>query len=431
MKEGIRVTEQDWIRIDLVQQADKGSMTAAQVAGALRRSVRQVRRLISTFRQKGAEGLVHGNRGRVSAKRLAEDVKEQVLQLLRTEYATYNTAQARDDLLRFQGIELSYSALYRLRKGAGLASPRHHDVVAHRKRRERAPQEGLLLQADGSAHAWLEERGPRLNLIVYVDDATSKIAGATFREQEDAVGYLLVLKRICATQGIPSALYTDRHTIFGPQPAKANRQQQYGRQSGSHFLRMLNTLGMQRLAARSPQAKGRVERCFGTLQDRLVKELRRFNACTLDEANKVLADYLPYYNARFAQPAATPQLAYRPWPAAMDPARVFCFHYVRTVAHDNTVAFAGLRLPLPPGSFRRHDARTKAELLMHLDGRLDIYYQQELLATYAHAPDVPVRVNKFVPANPIAYSPTVLTIAKGSGLRPKAAGPAQFVSGNL
>jgi len=228
MKEGIRVTGQDWLRIDLVRQAAEGTITAVEVANALVRSVRQVRRLISAFRQKGAEGLVHGNRGKVSAKRLAEEVKEQVLQLLRTDYADYNTAQARDDLARLQGIELSYSALYRLRKEAGLASPRHHRVVVHRTRCERAAQEGLLLQADGSVHAWLEERGPRLNLIIYVDDATSKIVAATFREQEDTVGYLTVLKRICATQGIPSALYTDRHMIFGPEPAKANRQQPYG-----------------------------------------------------------------------------------------------------------------------------------------------------------------------------------------------------------
>ncbi len=404
-------------------------MTAVEVANALVRSVRQVRRLISTFRQKGAEGLVHGNRGKVSAKRLAEEVKEQVLHLLRTDYADYNTAQACDDLARLQGIKLSYSALYRLRKEAGLASPRHHRVGAHRTRRERAAQEGLLLQADGSVHAWLEERGPRLNLIIYVDDATSKIVGATFREQEDTVGYLTVLKRICATQGIPSTLYTDRHMIFGPEPAKANRQQQYGRQSGSHFRRILNALGMQRLAARSPQAKGRVERCFGTLQDRLVKELRRLNACTLAEANQVLAGYLPYYNARFAQPPATPQSAYRPWPEGLNPDNVFCFRYVRTVAHDNTVAFAGLHLPLPPASFRRHDARTKAELLMHLDGRLDIYYHQELLATYAHATDVPVRANKFVPAIPIAYTPTVLPNTPGPGVYPKAAGADQIALG--
>ena len=428
MKEGIRVTERDWLRIDLVRQAAEGTMTALQVGNVLTLSVRQVRRLISTFRQKGAEGLIHGNRGKASARRLSEEIKGKVIELLGTEYADYNTAQARDDLARFQGIELSYSTLYRWRKEAGLGSPRHRRVAAHRTRRERAAQEGLLLQADGSIHAWLEERGPRLDLIIYVDDATSKIVDATFREQEDIVGYLLVLQRICATQGIPSTLYTDRHMLFGPEPDKANRQRPPARQSTSHFLRVLNTLGMQRIAARSPQAKGRVERCFGTLQDRLVKELRRCNACTLDEANQVLADYLPYYNSRFAQLAAAPQLAYRPWPSALNPERVFCFRYARIVAHDNTVAFAGLHLQLPPGAFHRHDARTRAELLMHLDGHLDVYYQQELLASFAHAADIPVRSNKFVPAIPIAYAPTILSSTPSPGISTETTKPAHTLS---
>ena len=428
MKEGIRVTERDWLRIDLVRQAAEGTMSALQVGNALTLSVRQVRRLISTFRQKGAEGLIHGNRGKASARRLSEEIKGKVIELLGTEYADYNTAQARDDLARFQGIELSYSTLYRWRKEAGLGSPRHRRVAAHRTRRERAAQEGLLLQADGSIHAWLEERGPRLDLIIYVDDATSKIVDATFREQEDIVGYLLVLQRICATQGIPSTLYTDRHMLFGPEPDKANRQRPPARQSTSHFLRVLNTLGMQRIAARSPQAKGRVERCFGTLQDRLVKELRRCNACTLDEANQVLADYLPYYNSRFAQLAAAPQLAYRPWPSGLNPDHVFCFHYARTVAHDNTVAFAGLHLQLPPGAFHRHDTRTRAELLMQLDGRLDVYYQQELLASFAHAADIPVRSNKFVPAIPIAYAPTILSSTPSPGISTETTKPAHTLS---
>lgn len=408
MSEGRYVTDKDWLRIDLVQRAASGQLTAPQVAQALDISLRQVRRLIATFRQKGAEGLIHGNRGRTSPARLPADTRAQVLRLLRSEYADYNTAQARDDLEEVHGIRLSYAALSRLRRAAGLASPRHHRVAAHRTRRQRAAQEGLLLQADGSPHDWLEGRGPQLTLIAYIDDATGKVLGATFREQEDLVGYLEVLQAICTTYGLPHSLYTDRHTLFGPPPEATLAQKLRGEPPQSHFQRVLEALGIVRIPAHSPQAKGRIERLFGTFQDRLVKELRRAGACTREQANQVLAAYLPRFSARFARPAAQTPPAYRPWPAHLDPARVFGFHYERTVAADNTIAFAGHRLPLPPGPQRRHYARARVELCQQLDGRLDIYYQGERLVSYAHAPDVPVRPDHFVPAEPIVYAPTDL-----------------------
>ena len=406
MKEGRVVTGKDWLRINLVQQAATGKLTASQVAQGLGVSVRQVRRLIATLREEGAEGLLHGNRGKVSPARLPEAIREEVLRLLRTEYADYNTSQARDDLERFHGIRMSYSPLYRLRRSAGLMSPRHHRVAAHRTRRQRAPREGLLLQADGSSHAWLEDRGPHLTLIAYLDDATGEVVGATFRDQEDAVGYLSVLKDICATYGVPQTLYTDRHTIFGPPPEATIAQKLRGERPRSHVPRVLEALGIVRIPAHSPQAKGRVERLFGTLQDRLVKELRRAGACTSAEANQVLEDYLPRFNTRFAHQAQEKAPAYRPWPAGLLPERIFCFQYERTVANDNTIPFAGLHLPISPGPTRRHYARARVALLMHLDGRLDVYYHEELIASYTHAPDMPVRADRFTPATPLEYAPT-------------------------
>jgi len=408
MSEEQRVTQKDWLRIDLVQQAASGRLTAAQVAQGLHLSIRQVRRLIAAFRQEGAEGLIHGNRGAISPARLSADTRAQVLQLLRTEYADYNTAQARDDLAEFHGLTLSYTALYRLRRGEGLLSPRHHRVATHRTRRQRAAQEGLLLQADGSPHHWLEGRGPRLTLIAYIDDATGAVAGATFREQEDVVGYLMVLQAICSTLGVPQSLYTDRHTLFGP-PAEATVAQRLrGERPQSQIQRVLEGLGIARIPAHSPQAKGRVERLFGTLQDRLPKELRRAGAETLVQANAALAAYLPRFNARFARPAAQTPAAYRPWPAGLAPERLFCLHYERTVAADNTIPFAGLHLPLPPSPTRRHYVRAQVEVCLQLDGRLDVYYQDARIASFAHAPDVPVRVDRFIPAAPIAYRPTEL-----------------------
>ena len=421
MRKEQRVTQKDWLRIDLIQQAACGRLTAAQVAQGLHVSLRQVRRLIATFRLKGAEGLVHGNRGTVSPARLPAETRAKVVRLLRSEYADYNTAQARDDLEQFQELSLSYSALYRLRRAEGLLSPRHHRVACHRTRRQRAAQAGLLLQADGSQHAWLEGRGPRLTLIASLDDATGTVTGATFREQEDVVGYLTVLQQTCLTQGVPQGVYTDRHTLFGPPPEASLTQKLRGERPQSQVQRVLDALGIVRIPAHSPQAKGRVERLFGTLQDRLVKELRRAGATTLAEANLVLAAYLPRFNARFGHPAAQQPSAYRPWPAGLAPERLFCLCYTRTVAADNTIAFGGLRLPLPPSPTRRHYVRAQVELCQQLNGRLDVYYQGEQIASYLHAPDVPVRVDHFTPATPLSYTPTeVLRPATAPEPRPLA-----------
>jgi len=408
MKEGKRVTDKDWLRIDLVQEAASGKLTASQAAQGLGVSVRQARRLIATLRKEGAEGLLHGNRGKVSSARLSDDIREEAMRLLRTEYADYNTAHARDELERLHGMSVSYATLWRWRRSAGLMSPRRHRTTGHRVRRQPAAQEGLLLQADASSHAWLEERGPRLALIACIDDATNKVVGATFRDEEDAVGYLMVLQGVCTSLGIPHHLYTDRHTLFGA-PAEATLAQKLrGERPQGQVQRVLESLGIVRIAAHSPQAKGRVERLFGTLQDRLVKELRRAQACTCADANRVLADYLPYYNECFAHPAEQPSAAYRPWPLGLPPERVFCLRYERTVGNDNTISFGGLHLPIPPGSRRRHYARAKVTLLMQLDGQLDVYYQEERIASYTHAPDVPVRVEHFTPATPLVYAPSEL-----------------------
>ncbi len=411
--ENKKVTSKDWLRIDLIQKAASGQLTASQAAQGLGVSVRQVRRLIATLRKKGAEGLLHGNRGKDSPARTPEAIRKEVIRLLETDFADYSTAQARDDLEEFHHITLSYSTVSRLRREAGLRSPRRHRTATHRARRERAGREGLLLQADGSPHDWLEGRGPRLTLIAYVDDATGHIAGATFREQEDAVGYLQVLQAICTTYGVPRTLYTDQHTLFGPPPEATLAQKLRGELPQSHVARVLQALGIVRIPAHSPQAKGRVERLFGTLQDRLPKELRRAGACTLPAANAVLAAYIPRHNARFGRTPREGESAYRSWPQGLVMERVFCFHYERTVHLDNTIAFGGLRLPLPPSPTRRHYARARVAVEMRLDGQLDVYYQEERIASFRHAPDVPVRVDHFTPAEPLVYAPTELPEAEG------------------
>jgi hypothetical protein len=202
------------------------------------------------------------------------------------------------------------------------------------------------------------------------------------------------------------ALYSDRHTIFESSKEATLEQKLAGEAPLSHFGRTLRLLGIGRIAAQSPQAKGRVERLFGTLQDRLVKELRRAGAHTLAEANRLLAAYVPRFNTRFARPPAVAQPAYSRWPRHLSSAHVFACHYTRTVANDNTIAFDNLHLPIPPTSERRNWAHAQLDLYLHYSGTLRIEYQQQTIASYKHDSSVSIRVDHFVPAVPIRYAPT-------------------------
>jgi len=256
----------------------------------------------------------------------------------------------------------------------------------------------MLLQVDGSPHDWLEGRGPRLTLVAGIDDATSEVPSALFREQEDMAGYYLLLQDICQSLGRPLALYADRHTIFQSPKEETLEDELAGKLPRTQFGRLVEELGIQLIAARSPQAKGRVERLFGTLQDRLVKALRRANASTLEEANAVLKTFLPRYNARFAVEAEQPGSAYRTEPPYQEFAHCFCFRYERTVANDNTISFGGHKLQIPPGPHQRSYARAHVQLCQHLDGHLTIHYQGQRLASFEAEQSGPVRVRQFTPA---------------------------------
>jgi hypothetical protein len=227
----------------------------------------------------------------------------------------------------------------------------------------------MLLQVDGSRHDWLEGRGPMLTLVAGIDDATGIVTGATFRAQEDAAGYFTMLTQTADRHGLPGALYSDRHGIFLRDPNRPSTlaEQLAGKRSLTQVGRALDEVGIGWIGARSAQAKGRVERLWGTLQDRLISELRLAGATTLEAANAVLAHYLARHNGRFAVPAADPEPAWRALPDRLSAEAVFCFHYPRRVANDATISWPGGPLELP----RRHDGRSWAGRSVILQERLD------------------------------------------------------------
>ena len=253
-----------------------------------------------------------------------------------------------------EGIDLSRSTVRRILLSGGIKSPRKRRAPKHHSRRVRYPQEGMLLQIDGSKHDWLQGRGPYLTLIAAIDDATGTVPFALFRDQEDAHGYLLMLRSIIQDKGVPMALYSDRHGIFqrSPKEPESLEEQLRGRRDPTQFGRALQELGIELILAYTPQAKGRVERLFGTLQDRLVSEMRLAGATTAQQANNILWRLLPDFNRRFGVCAAQQGSAYRQLSADLSLDSVLCFKYLRTVANDNTVRFNSTTLQLLPDAHR-------------------------------------------------------------------------------
>ena len=392
-------------RIRVLHELDAKRLTAREAAEQLGLTLRHVRRLLRRYRLTGEASLVHGNRGKPSPKRLDEPTRAKILKLAQSEYADYNDSHLTEKLNEAPyALGVSRSTVRAIRRAAGLGSPRKRRAPQHRQRRERRPRVGMLLQADASRHAWLEERGPEMTLIGYIDDATSQVAWAHFQEAEDAAGYVLGLRQICLTQGIPQALYVDRHSIFRPTKPTVE-QDLLDEPPLSQFGRILKDLGVELILAQSPQAKGRIERLWGTLQDRLVKALREARATTLEQANAVLAQFLPKHNARFAVAPAEPALAYVPWLPATSPDDYFCFKYQRRVGNDNTFSFGGHRLQIPPTPQRATFAHVQVEVRQHLDGRLMVLYQGQPVVVFQSASEAPVRVGEFDPPPEAIHTP--------------------------
>lgn len=376
----VTLNKKEQKRLMVISKVERGEVGGCEAAALLGISLRHFRRLVAGYRRDGVWALAHGNRGRAPANALDSDLRKRVIELAGSTYAGCNTQHFTELLTEREGIRLSRSSVRRLLIGNGVSRPRKRRAPKHRSRRERYPQEGMLVQIDGSRHDWLEGRGPWMTLIGAIDDATGKVLHALFCEQEDAVGYFQLMQRVVTDFGVPLAIYHDGHAVFehaehGPLSLE---EQLEGERRPTQFGRLMVELDITSIRSRSPQARGRIERAWGTFQDRLVSELRLAGASIMAEANKVLWRYLPGHNQKFAVPPAQPGSAFRAPGRNLDD--LFCFKHPRTVGLDNVVRFGPHRLQVLPND-RYSYAKAKVEVRQALDGSLSVYYENHRLDT--------------------------------------------------
>jgi transposase len=300
-------------------------------------SSRQIRRMVKRVRVEGDKGVIHKSRGRVSNRRISEGVRDKVIQLYRSEYSDFGPTLASEKLREREQVPVHDETLRRWLLESGDWKKRRKSR-GHRRWRERKAHFGEMVQMDGSHHDWFEGRGPGCVLMGYIDDATGKVLGR-FYEYEGTFPAMDSFKRYIGKYGLPIRVYLDRHTTYKSN-AKASIEDLLDEEEIplSQFERALKELGVEVVHAYSPQAKGRVERLFGTLQDRLVKEMRLRGLRTIQEGNDFLRQYLPVYNRRFSVRPLEPNNLHRPLLKGQDLNSILCIKTERTLRNDFTVA---------------------------------------------------------------------------------------------
>jgi transposase len=372
-QETFALSQQELQRVAVISSCIKGDLTCARAAELLDLTPRQIKRLKARYRQGSAAALAHVSRGRSSPRRLPEAMRARILHLARTRYLGFNDRHLCEKLCEVEGFSLGRETLRRFLRSAGIGSPRKRRIPRHRQRRLARAREGEMLLLDASLHPWLEDRGPELTLLGFLDDATRKVPAAEFFLTEDARGYFRLLRRLLRRYGVPLSFYGDRHGVFVRNDEHWSVEEQLtGKRQPTQFGRALAQLGITYIAANSPQAKGRIERLWGTFQDRLSSELRLARAADLDAANQVLRRFLPDYNRRFGCAPREATKAWRPAPRNLE--RICCFLHERSVSNDNVVQWDGRRFQIPPQPKRFSFAGAKVQLYESLEGKVAIYY---------------------------------------------------------
>jgi transposase len=370
---------QDAVRLAAIREAVAGRISIREAMRRTGLSRSQVLRYKRRYRRQGPRGLLHGNRGRPSTRRIGEAARQQIVALLEGA-VVLNDCHLRD-LLAEDGVQVSADTVRRVRQTLGRPPKQRRRARRYRQRREREAQVGAMVLIDGSPFRWLGESQPLWTLLGALDDATGQILTLVLRPSEDLHGYTLLLRDLITGHGVPWTLYGDRAAILVRNDRHWTIEEELaGRQRPSHFGLMLEELGVRYIAALSPQAKGRIERLWRTLQDRLAAELALHDCRTPADATAFLPGFITRFNRTLARPAQEPRAAWRPAPRDLD--RILACRYPRVVALDHTVPLAGETIVIPPGPAGRSYARCRVEIRELLDGRVRVFYHGRLIAEH-------------------------------------------------
>lgn len=363
--------------LDVNDRWERRELSQSEAAEILGKSERQFRRYQRAHTADGMDGLRDGRLGRVSGKAIAADVIAAILALYRGAYRGWNVKHFHEHVVKHHGYKLSYSCLKGKLQDADLVRAERRKG-GHRRKRERKPCVGMMLHQDGSREVWLTGQ-PAMDLIVTMDDATSEIHSAFLIEEEGTMSTFQGLLDVCSAQGLPSSFYTDRGSHYFNTPEAGGKVDKV---NVTQVGRALSQLGIVHIAAYSPEARGRSERMFGTLQDRLIKELALAGITEVALANAwIKSDFLPDHNARFMVPPALPDNAF----STVEPSRLaeaLCIADERTVGRDNTIAWNGLRLQIPESPLRRHYVQAKVKVHAYPDGTLAVLHGPRVIGRY-------------------------------------------------
>jgi len=380
MEECIRMSRKEVSRLMLLEKARAGVFTLKSCAVAMQVSYRQAKRLMSALREEGPVGLVHGNRGREPANKIGKKEREQIVRLAQGKYAGFNDTHLCEKLTEEEGIMVSRETVRKVLRERGIGPKQRHRPPKHRSRRPRREGMGMLVQMDGSPHCWFGEERPPCCLMAAVDDATGVPVAALFVKAEGSAPYLQLLFNMACNYGIPAAVYHDRHSSLVRTDLRWSLEEQVqGYQFPTHVGRVLDDLGIESIAALSPQAKGRIERLFRSFQDRLVSELRLRGITTIEAANDFLPSFLADYAKRFSVKPADPESCFAPI-SRQQAFDLIAFGYEAVVGNDNAIRLGGMILDLPHS--KKPFAGKTVIVKQHLDGSWSVWHNSEKIASF-------------------------------------------------
>jgi transposase len=377
----IAMSQKERQRYHLLKMVIEGKITLKDAGRVMAISYRQAKRLKRKLISEGARGLVHGSRGRPSPKALSCELAQRIIVLSREKYANFNDTHFTEKLNEMEGITVSRDTVRRLRRANGIAPKRKRRAPKHHHRRARKPQAGMMVLWDGSPHRWFGKDNPPCCLMAAIDDATSELLDAFFISSECSFGYLKLLEHLVKRYGIPCSIYQDRHGSLQRNDDNWTLLEQLnGEQEPTQVGGCLKALGITPIFALTPQAKGRVERLFGVLQDRLIAEMELRDIKDMDAGNRFLAEqFIDEHNRRFAITAEVSETAWRRIPREVDIERTISFRYQAVVGNDNAVRLGGMVIDIPEGKAKRGYAKATVEVRQLLDGSWRVYYKDTLI----------------------------------------------------